>query len=116
MEFGYKITDKGAYALVNLHGDLIEKNQANELMDEIGQVTEKDRGNIVIDLSDFRYMNSTGLNVLLSILSKARKSGGEAVICAVPEKIKSLLVITKLVNVFSVVDSEDLAARTFSSN
>jgi anti-sigma B factor antagonist len=59
-------------------------------------------------------MNSTGLNVLLNILSKARKSGGEAVICCVPEKIKSLLVITKLINVFSVVDNEELAAQNFN--
>jgi anti-sigma B factor antagonist len=116
MEFGYNITDKGKYALVNLKGDLIEKNQANDLMKEIGEITDKDGSNFVIDLSNFRYMNSTGLNVLLGILSQARKSGGEAVICAVPEKIKSLLVITKLVNVFSVVDSEDVAARTFSPN
>ena len=60
-------------------------------------------------------MNSTGLNVLLGILSKARKSGGEAVICAVPEKIKSLLVITKLVNVFSVVDTEEHAVQALNN-
>ncbi|CAN5614359.1 hypothetical protein BH11BAC2_BH11BAC2_19370 [soil metagenome] len=113
MEFGYNIEEKEKYALVKLTGNLIEKNQANELMDDINQITDKDGSNFVINLSDFKYMNSTGLNVLLGILSKARKSGGEAVICDVPEKIKSLLVITKLVNVFSVVDNEELAAQAF---
>ena len=115
MEFGYNITDKSKYTLVSLKGNLIEKNQANDLMEDISTMTEKDGSNFVIDLADFKYMNSTGLNVLLGILSKARKSGGEAVICAVPEKIKTLLVITKLVNVFSVVDNEDLAAAAFQN-
>ncbi|MBL7923986.1 MAG: STAS domain-containing protein [Bacteroidia bacterium] len=113
MEFEYNITEKDTYALISLKGNLIEKNQASELMDEVNLLSEKDSSNFIINLSDFKYMNSTGLNVLLGILSKARKSGGEAVICAVPEKIKTLLVITKLVNVFSVVDNEELAAKAF---
>lgn len=115
MEFEFKITEKDKYALISLKGNLIEKNQANDLMDEINLLSEKDGSNFIINLSDFKYMNSTGLNVLLGILSKARKSGGEAVICAVPEKIKSLLVITKLINVFSVVDNEELAAKAFQN-
>ena len=113
MEFGYKITDKGKYTLVNLKGNLIEKNQANELVDDINEISEKEASNFIISLEEFQYMNSTGLNVLLGILSKARKSGGEAVICNVPEKIKTLLVITKLINVFSVVENEAEAELTF---
>jgi anti-sigma B factor antagonist len=115
MEFEYNIQEKEKYTLVTLKGNLIEKNQANDLMDEITTVSEKDSSNFVINLSDFKYMNSTGLNVLLGILSKARKTGGEAVICAVPEKVKALLEITKLSNVFSVVDNEELAAKAFNN-
>ncbi len=115
MDFEFNITEKDKYALISLKGNLIEKNQANDLMEEINLLSEKDGSNFIINLSDFKYMNSTGLNVLLGILSKARKSGGEAVICAVPEKIKTLLVITKLINVFSVVDNEELAAKAFNN-
>jgi anti-sigma B factor antagonist len=115
MDFGYKISKKDNYSLIKLSGNLIEKNQANSLMEEIDGHPEGDQLNYVIDLSAFQYMNSTGLNVLLNILSKARKHGGEAVICAVPEKINSLLVITKLNNVFSVLENEEVAAKSFSN-
>ncbi|MEN9332045.1 MAG: hypothetical protein RLZZ94_1135 [Bacteroidota bacterium] len=115
MEFGFKITQKDSYSLIKLNGNLIEKNQANGLMEEIDSHSEGEHLNYVIDLSAFQYMNSTGLNVLLNILSKARKSGGEAVICAVPEKINSLLVITKLNNVFSVLENEEAAAKSFAN-
>lgn len=115
MEFGYQIREREKYTLVQLSGNLMERNQASELIEEINNHTSKDVPNFVIDLSGFKYMNSTGLNVLLNILSVARKSGGEAVICCVPEKIKTLLVITKLVNVFSVTDNEELAAKAFSN-
>jgi len=116
MEFAYDITEKQGYHLVRLKGNLIEKNQANSLMDEIEGLSEKENSRFVISLDEFKYMNSTGLNVLLGILSKARRSGGEAVVCAVPEKTHNLLVITKLVNVFQVVENEDQAVKAFQAN
>ena len=33
MEFNYKIKEKDKYALITLSGNLIEKNQANDLME-----------------------------------------------------------------------------------
>ncbi len=114
MEFGYQIIGKEKYTLIKLTGNLMEKNQARELMEDFNASLAKGVLNYVIDLSGFKYMNSTGLNVLLNILSLARKSGGEALICNVPEKIKTLLVITKLVNVFSVLENEDIAAATIA--
>lgn len=115
MDFGFNIKEKGKYTLVNLSGNLMEKSQATELLNEINNCIENKTNNFVIDFSDFKYMNSTGLNVLLNILAVARKSGGEAVICSVPEKIKTLLIITKLVNVFSVKENEKLAAQFFNN-
>jgi anti-sigma B factor antagonist len=114
MEFNYQIEEKKDYNLVSISGNLIEKNQASNLLEEINELVEKDSNRFILNMQDFKYMNSTGLTILLNILTKARKSGGEAVICNVPERIKSLLVITKLNNVFSVVDSEALAAQNLN--
>lgn len=114
MEFSYQIVEKKEYNLVSISGNLIEKNQASLLLEEINELVDKESNKFILNMKDFKYMNSTGLTILLNILTKARKSGGEAVICNVPERIKSLLVITKLNNVFSVVDSEDMAAQNLN--
>jgi anti-sigma B factor antagonist len=114
MEFNYQIEEKKDYNLVSISGNLIEKNQASHLLEEINELVEKESNKFILNMQDFKYMNSTGLTILLNILTKARKSGGEAVICNVPDRIKSLLVITKLNNVFSVVDSEALAAQNLN--
>jgi anti-sigma B factor antagonist len=110
MEFGFKISDKNKYALLQLTGNLMEKSEAREMIEDIGSRL-KEQPNFVIDLSEFTYMNSSGLNVLLNILTAARRAGGEAVICSVPEKIKSLMVTTKLIHIFSVADSESGAIK-----
>lgn len=113
MEFTFKIEEKKDYCLIRFAGNLIEKNQATELLERQEELLNKDVRKFVIDMSEFRYMNSTGLNTLLTILTRSRKAGGEAIICAVPENIKSLMLITKLNNIFTIVPDEKSATGSF---
>lgn len=112
MEFTFKIEEKTNYCLVHFAGNLIEKNQASEMFERLEDLLNKGVKKIVIDMTEFRYMNSTGLNTLLTILTRARKAGGEAIICAVPENIKSLMLITKLNNIFTIVADEKEAMNS----
>jgi anti-sigma B factor antagonist len=114
MEFSYKISEKENYCLIQLKGNLIEKGQAVNLIDDVHNLVLKDANRFVLNLNDFKYMNSTGLTVLLNILTLARKAGGEAVICCVGEKVNTLLTITKLNNIFTVADSEEHAVKNLN--
>jgi anti-sigma B factor antagonist len=109
MDFTFKIEEKKDYCLLRLSGNLIEKSQALDLFDRFDELIHREVNKFIVDMSGFGYMNSTGLNTLLTILTKARQSGGETIICCVPENIKSLLVITKLNNIFTVVDNLEIA-------
>lgn len=111
MEFTYKVEEKQEYCLLHFSGNLIEKNQALNMFERFDVLLSKDIKKFVIDMSDFKYMNSTGLNTLITILTRARKAGGEAIVCCVPANIKSLLAITKLNNIFTVVENEKEAAQ-----
>ncbi len=113
MEFNYKIkeVEDSKPSIIRMEGNLIEKSQAIELLDDIDNVLLKGKTHFIVDMSGFRYMNSTGLNVLVNILTKARNAGGETVICCVPEKIRDLLVITKLNNVFNIAENMDEAQK-----
>jgi anti-sigma B factor antagonist len=111
MEFTYKLEKKKDYSVLHFKGNLIEKSQAIELLDAFDELLNRNMNRIVVDMTDFGYMNSTGLNVLIQILTKARKSGGEAVISSVPDNIKSLMLITKLNSIFTVVDDEAAAEK-----
>jgi anti-sigma B factor antagonist len=111
MEFKYKIKEKENYNILAISGNLIEQNQSLKLLEDIENLILKNSTKIIIDMTDSKYMNSTGLNVLINILTKTRKSGGETIICCVPDKIKQLLVITKLSNVFTIAETVDAAVK-----
>jgi len=115
MTFDYSITAEERYELVSLSGELIDRNQANDLLHEMNELIESGRTRYVFDLGGLRYLNSSGLNVLINLLTKARKAGGEVAIANVSKKVNELLLITKLNTVFAVSGSVEEAAEKLSS-
>jgi len=112
MYFTHKIEKKGNVQIIRLSGEIIDRNQTFEMMDAINELVAKNHIHFVIDLENLKYLNSSGLTVLIQTLTKARKAGGEAVISNVSKRVNELLVITKLNTVFTVADSvEDAIAK-----
>ncbi len=112
MNFSFTTTEKGKHCIIKLSGNLMEKSQANELLDEISACIIRDIKSFILDFSDFQYMNSSGLTVLLNILTKSRKAGGETIICNVNDKLKSVFSITRLTEVFVIADNQESALAT----
>ena len=102
----FKISEENNIQLLKLSGELIDRNQATELMVAIDELLELGKSKLMIDLSDLKYMNSSGLNVLIQLLTKTRSRGGESVIFNVNKKVNELLVITKLNTLFKVAESK----------
>jgi anti-sigma B factor antagonist len=109
MTFEYNFTKKDGINTYALKGELIDKLQSAELLQEIDTAITHNENKILLNLEDLKYINSSGLSVLINILTKSRKSGGEVAIFAVNKKITELLVITKLNSVFNVRSSAEEA-------
>lgn len=109
MSFSYQINKENDLLIVALKGNLIGKEQVGELFNEIEFEINEGIENIIIDLADMYYLNSTGLSIFIQILTKVRNNGGDVVVVNVPEKINKLLVITKLNSVFNIKDSVENA-------
>ena len=109
MVFEYNISEENNCQLVKLSGELIDKHQAIDLIKSIDELLELNKIKWAIDLSGLKYMNSSGLNVLIQILTKTRNKGGESVIYNVSKKVNELLIITKLNTLFKVSGTKEEA-------
>jgi anti-sigma B factor antagonist len=109
MLFSFNIKEEAGIQIVYFEGELIERTQANDLLAVMQKLIDEKKLKYIFDLSELRYMNSSGLNVLINLLTKARKEGGEVIITHVNKKIRELLIITKLTSMFTVTDSVDQA-------
>ena len=83
-----------------LEGKIFTENQTLEFKTEVDKMISEGFNRFVFDLSNIKFVNSAGLNFLLSILTKVRIAEGEIVICGVPDQMKKLLLITKLESFF----------------
>ena len=84
------------------------------LHDKLHEYIEQNKRQVVIDLADVDWMNSTGLGILIAGYTTLRNNQGELKLANVTDKIQSLLTITKLVSVFEAYDSVDEAIASFS--
>jgi len=63
-----------------------------------------------------KFMNSSGLGMLIGGLTTMRKAGGDLRIANATDKIESLLVVTKLITVFKHFHSVDKAVESFKED
>lgn len=90
-----------------IHGDLIGDEVGPKLVEVVSDAIQDGAKTFVIDLSEVRYISSSGIGLLITMLTKMRNAGGEVYLTAPSEHVKKLLIITKLNNIFTVYDSVD---------
>jgi len=114
MILDYTITEDNSFQILVLKGELIDKNQAVDLIKKVDELLDAGKTKWIINLEELKYMNSSGLNVLIQLLTKTRTRGGESVICHVSKKVNELLIITKLNTLFKIVDTKEEAYKILS--
>ena len=93
--------------IIKLSGDLIGEHSGANLLDAVSNSIQKNVLTCIVDISELRYINSSGIGVLITILTKFRNKGGEVYLMNPSDNVKKLLVITKLNAIFHIVQSEE---------
>ena len=103
MEYNFNL-DNG-FLVASLSGDLIGEENGPEIIAELETFNGKGNLFVIIDISDVRYINSSGIGVLITLLTKVRNKGGELCLINPSESVQKLLIITKLQAIFKVFSS-----------
>ena len=81
--------------------------------EKVKELSENKDNKVVIDLSKVKWMNSSGLGILIGCMTTLKNAGGELKLAAVTEKVQSLFMITKLVTIFDTEDDVETAVKNF---
>jgi len=98
-----------------LEGNLLGENDGKLILEIINNSIEKNVPNFIFAVEKLKYLNSTGLSILISTLTKARKNNGEICLVDVQDQLSSLLKITKLDNVFPICTTIEDAVKKFKT-
>lgn len=98
--------------VLRLSGDLIGEDNGANIMDKVNTAIQDEIRTCIVDISRLRYINSSGIGVLITILTKFRNKGGEVYLMKPSETVQKLLVITKLNAIFQVIQDEEEVSKT----
>jgi len=104
---------QGDVAILHLSGKLMGGNETKEVHEKVKSLLADRLKKIVIDLSKVKWLNSSGLGMLISCLTSVTNAEGKLKIAGATEKVNSLFMITKLITVFDSYETVDRAVATF---
>jgi len=109
----FNVSERYNCVVIEFKGNVMGGPDAVSLNEKLHELIEKKQTNIVADLRKVKFMNSSGLGMLIGALTTMRKAGGDLRIANATDKIESLLIITKLITVFKHYKSLDEAVQSF---
>ena len=88
-------------------------SETKEVHEKIKSLIADGIKKVVIDLSKVKWLNSSGLGMLISCLTSVTNAEGQLKIAGATERVNSLFMVTKLITVFQSFETVDRAVATF---
>lgn len=101
-------------AILELSGKLMGGPDADAFDATLKTLLHEGYRNILVDLDNVRWVNSTGLGILISGYSTVKKNGGDLKLLRVSSRIENIFMVSKLYTVFESFENEDEAVRSFA--
>jgi len=107
----YETEFKDNILFIRLKDDLIAGKDSQKLLTEVDELQDGEIMLCAADLSNVRFMDSSGMGVLVSLLTKFRNRGGELVLIKPSDHIRKLLIVTKLNAIFTIAENDEFATQ-----
>jgi len=108
--------EKEGVVLLDVKGRLTVGPAAIALRDYLRELAASGKINVVLNLAEVDYIDSTGLGNLVVCYTSLRKAGGRLRLLNVNRRNIELLVLTKLTTVFELFDDEQSAVNSYFPN
>ena len=105
----------GSVLVLDLAGPLVAGDAVGHLKDKVNSLLYEGHKQILINLANVAYMDSSGLGELVSAYTTVARQQGKMKLVHITKRNHDLLSITKLLTVFDTFDSEDAAVKSFAA-
>jgi len=99
-------------AVIALHGPL-SVHTYEKLEAQLDLVLQQKCSNLILDLTNVRYVSSAGAGVLMNVLSQVRDIGGNLVLVNLTDAVRDILDLLNLQNVLPMAPDVSSALKLF---
>lgn len=108
MDIKIEIKDNNDLKILAVHGD-VDVYTSPKVKETINNLIEQEFYKIVVNLENVRYVDSTGLGVLIGALKRLREHNGNIVLVCTNPQIKKIFTITGLIKIFNIYITDEAA-------
>ena len=105
----FEIEKKDNYAVVKVKAEKLDSQISPSLKSELVVLNADEFKNIIIDLEDTRYCDSSGLSAILVANRLCKNSGGSFVLCGLQRSVSKLISISQLDTILSITPTRSEA-------
>jgi len=98
--------------IINLEGEMMLGYEANDFHEGVNSSLEKNKKNVVVDLSEVKFITSWGIGILIHGYTTATNGGSSFKLAAVPEKIKETFSKIKIDTIFKQYNTVEEALKS----
>lgn len=111
----FQINKTDTYTVIKIKAEKLDSLLAPSLKSELVVLNTDGVKNIIIDLTDTRYCDSSGLSAILVANRLCKNNQGQFVLCGLQEPVKKLVTISQLDTILtitaSLADATDLLVK-----
>jgi len=112
-ELNIRERQAGDVTILDLEGRITIGDGNVSLRNAIRRLIQEGKKKILLNLAGVGYIDSSGIGELVSSYTTIGREKGQLKLLSLTQKIKELLVITKLLTVFDTYDDESAALNSF---
>jgi len=94
----------------------VNEAKITDILTEIEEKSNVIKKNFIIDFSSLTFLNSNGINLLISLLKKSNQRNGKIALANVPDQVEEILIVTKLIRFFDIRPSVQDALISISEH
>ena len=103
----------GDKTVIFVHEERLDAHNSEDLKTEVSRIFASGSKNIIVDLKDVRFIDSSGLGVLVSGFKNASSRQGSLKLSGLQTQVKSMFELTRLHRVFDIFQTVDDAIDSF---
>lgn len=107
------VTKKEIATILEIEYTMLTSTNAKDFKKELEKEIKQDN-NIILDLNQVTFIDSSGLGVFLSCLKILNQKGGDLKICNITKPVRVLFELVRLHQIIEIFNSTEEALKAFN--
>ena len=102
----------GEVVTLVLNGETLDASNSKDFRNEVAPLLTA-QAKVIFDMSQLRFVDSSGLGAILSCLRQLNGVGGDLKLCGMTKPVRALFELVRMHRVFEIFNTREEAIRSF---